>query len=208
MKKISTLLMLFCAFVGMAWAGPTDLPTITTDVENPVYYTIYNTRSSQPGGLMYYAGDTVGLKDGCTALSLEDKYKFFFTGTHDAMYIHNAATGKKLASVDSWTEEGTEWAIGVSPKGNGLAIGPKGGLDGNGCINEKNYETNESTSDFTTWSANDDGSVFVMELADGYVFPMTDLFYVIECPLFEKVQGVKKALAVISDDARRGQRKG
>ena len=199
MKKISTLLMLFCAFVGMAWAGPTDLPTITTDVENPVYYTIYNTRSSQPGGLMYYAGDAVGLKDGCTALSLEDKYKFFFTGTHDAMYIHNAATGKKLASVDSWTEEGTEWAIGVSPKGNGLAIGPKGGLDGNGCINEKNFETDATTSDFTTYSANDDGSVFVAELAANYVFPEAGKFYVIEAPLFFNVQGVNKGLIVNAD---------
>ena len=180
--------------VGMVKADVTDLPQITTDLENPIYYTIYNTRSSQPGGLMYYAGDAVGLKDGCS--SFGDKYKFFFTGSHEALYIHNAATANKLASVDSWTAEGTEWAVGVSPKGTGLAIGPKGGLNGNNCINEKNFATNESTSDFTTWSANDDGSVFVMELAEGYVFPMTDLFYVIECPLFEKVQGVKKALYV------------
>ena len=198
MKRTFTFLMMSLFLcVGMVKADVTDLPQITTDLENPIYYTIYNTRSSQPGGLMYYAGDAVGLKDGCS--SFGDEYKFFFTGSHDALYIHNAATANKLASVDSWTAEGTEWAVGVSPKGTGLAIGPKGGLDGNSCINEKNFATNESTSDFTTWSANDDGSVFVMELADGYVFPMTDMFYVIECPLFEKVQGVKKALYVNAD---------
>ena len=143
--------MLFVALlacVGVAKADVTDLPQITTDLENPIYYTIYNTRSSQPGGLMYYAGDNVGLKDGCTSLTLENKYKFFFTGSHDAMYVHNAATGKKLATIGngdkaagSWTDEGTEWAVGVSPKGGGLAFGPKGGLNGNGCWNECNYQT-------------------------------------------------------------------
>ena len=80
MKKFTSLLMLFCMFVGMAWAGPTDLPKITTDVNNPIYYTIMNTRSSQPGGYMYYAGDNVGMKDGWTftGAGLDNKYKFFF----------------------------------------------------------------------------------------------------------------------------------
>ena len=134
---------MLCVFAGTAWAGPTDLPEITTDLENPIYYTIYNTRSTQPGGLMYYAGDEVGMKDGCTSPTLENKYKFYFTGSHDALYVHNAATSKKLASVGdgnkskgSWTDEGTVWAVGVSPKGGGLAFGPKGGLNGNGCWNE------------------------------------------------------------------------
>ena len=198
-KKFTMLFAALLACVGVMKADVTDLPQITEDLENPIYYTIYNTRSTQPGGLMYYAGDAVGLKDGCTSLTLEDKYKFFFTGSHDAMYIHNAATGNKLASVSSWTAEGTEWAMGVSPKGGGLAIGPKGGLNGNSCINEKNYSTDETTSDFTTWSANDEGSIFVVELAENYVFPRTDLFYIIECPLFEKVQGVKKGLYVKED---------
>ena len=193
--------MMLCVFAGTAWAGPTDLPEITTDLENPIYYTIYNTRSTQPGGLMYYAGDGVGMKDGCTSPTLEDKYKFYFTGTHDALYVHNAATTKKLASVSSWSDEGIEWAVGVSPKGGGLAFGPKGGLNGNGCWNEKNYSTDANTSDFTTWSANDAGSIFVVELASEYTFPETDKFYTIECPLFESVQGVKKGLYVTAEDA-------
>ena len=202
MRKITSLLILLCMFVGTAWAGPTDLPEITTDLENPIYYTIYNTRSAEPGGLMYYAGDEVGMKDGgCTSPTLEDKYKFYFTGSHDALYVHNAATTKKLASVSSWSDEGIEWAVGVSPKGGGLAFGPKGGLNGNGCWNEKNYTTDANTSDFTPWSANDAGSIFVLELASEYTFPETDKFYTIECPLFESVQGVKKGLYVTGEGA-------
>ncbi|MBR6629856.1 MAG: hypothetical protein IKL03_07900 [Bacteroidaceae bacterium] len=202
-KKFTMLLAALLACVGVAKADVTDLPQITTDLENPIYYTIYNTRSSQPGGLMYWAGDEVGMKDGCTSLTLGDKYKFFFTGSHDALYVHNAATTKKLASVGngdkakgSWTDEGTVWAVGVSPKGGGLAFGPKDGLNGNSCWNECNYNTGDGNPDFTTWSANDAGSIFVVELAENFVAPISDLFYVIECPLFENVQGVKKALYV------------
>ncbi len=208
MKKFTHLLMMLCVFAGTAWAGPTDLPQITTDLENPIYYTIYNTRSTQPGGLMYYAGDEVGMKDGCTSPTLEDKYKFYFTGSHDALYVHNAATTKKLASVGngdkakgSWTDEGTVWAVGVSPKGGGLAFGPQGGLNGNGCWNECNYNTGDGNPDFTTWSANDAGSIFVVELASEYTFPETDKFYTIECPLFESVQNVKKGLYVTAEGA-------
>ena len=165
--------MLFCAFVCSAWAGPTDLPEITTDLENPVYYTIVNTRSSQPGGFMYFAGENVGIKDEQVA-GVEAKHMFYFTGSHDELYVHNAAApGLKLATLGdgnkaagSWTADGTAWAVGVSPKGGGLAFGPKGGLSGNSCWNECNYETAEDKPDFTTWSANDAGSIFLVALAE------------------------------------------
>ena len=193
------MLMLLCAMT--AWAGPTDLPQITTDLNNPIYYTIVNTRSSQPGGLMYYAGDNVGLKDGCTSATLEDKYKFYFTGSHDALYVHNKATDKKLATIGdgdkaagSWTAEGTVWAVGVSPKGTGLAFGPKGGLNGDKCWNDCNYATGANNPDFTSWYANDDGSIFVVELASEFAYPEIGKFYTIEAPLFENVQGVAKGL--------------
>ena len=189
------MLMLLCAVT--TWAGPTDLPQITTDLENPIYYTIVNTRSSQPGGYMYFAGDNVGLKDEQVA-KIEAKHKFYFTGSHDALYVHNAATTNKLASVGSWTAEGAVWAVGVSPKGTGLAFGPKGGLNGNSCWNEKNYSTDANTSDFTTWSANDDGSIFLVALAEDCEININD-FYTIEAPLFEQVQGVKKGLVVNED---------
>ena len=151
---------------------------------------------------MYYAGDNVGIKDGYTVI-FEDKHKFFFTGSHDALYVHNAATTNKLATIGngtraagSWTAEGTVWAVGVSPKGGGLAFGPQGGLDGNSCWNECNYTTNATSPDFTTWSANDDGSIFIVELATELTFPEEEKFYTIECPLFENVQGVAKGLYI------------
>lgn len=187
--------MLLCAVT--TWAGPTDLPQITTDLENPIYYTIVNTRSSQPGGYMYFAGDNVGLKDEQVA-KIEAKHKFYFTGSHDALYVHNAGTTNKLASVSSWTAEGTVWAVGVSPKGTGLAFGPQNGLNSNSCWNDKNYSTDENTSDFTTWSANDDGSIFLVALAEDCEININD-FYTIEAPLFENVQGVKKGLVVNED---------
>ena len=189
------MLMLLVAVT--TWAGPTDLPQITTDLENPIYYTIVNTRSSQPGGYMYFAGDNVGLKDEQVA-KIEAKHKFYFTGSHDELYVHNAATTNKLASVGSWTEAGTAWAVGVSPKGTGLAFGPKGGLNSNDCWNDKNYTTDANTSDFTTWSANDDGSIFLVALAEDCEINI-NAFYTIEAPLFENVQGVKKGLVVNED---------
>ena len=197
------MLMLLCAVTTM-WAGPTDLPQITTDLNNPIYYTIVNTRSSQPGGYMYFAGESVGIKDE-QVVTLEDKHMFYFTGSHDALYVHNKATDKKLATIGdgnkaagSWTAEGTVWAVGVSPKGGGLAFGPQGGLNGNSCWNECNYKTAEDKPDFTTWSANDDGSIFLVALAEDCEININD-FYTIEAPLFEQVQGVKKGLVVNED---------
>ena len=196
MRKLLLTLAVLCGAVS-TWAGPTDLPQITTDLEHPIYYTIVNTRSSQPGGYMYFAGENVGLKDEQVA-TIADKHMFYFTGSHDALYVHNKATNLKLASVGSWSASGAEWAVGVSPKGGGLAFGPKGGLNSDNCWNEKNYTTDANTSDFTTWSANDDGSVFLVALAEDCEIK-EEAFYTIECPLFENKQGVKKGLIVNGD---------
>lgn len=196
MKRITSLMLMLLVAV-TTWAGPTDLPQITTDLENPIYYTIVNTRSHEPGGYMYFAGENVGLKDEQVA-TVADKHMFYFTGSHDALYVHNKATDLKLASVGSWTKEGSVWAVGVSPKGSGLAFGPKGGLNSNSCWNDKNYSTDANTSDFTTWSANDDGSIFLVALAEDCEIDV-DAFYTIEAPLFEQVQGVKKGLIVNAD---------
>ncbi len=186
------MLMLLCAVTTM-WAQ--DLLQITSDESNPIYYTIYNTRSDSPGGLIYYAGDNAGLKDGCTATTLEDKYKFYFTGSDDALYVHNAATTKKLASVTSWTDEGTVWCVIRRNDGN-LAFGPQeGDITSNVWWNEQN----QGRDGYTVWNANDAGSGFVVELASEYVFPVTDRFYTIEAPLFENVQGIKKGLIVNAD---------
>ena len=200
MKRFTSLMLTLVLAVA-AWAGPTDLPQITTDLENPIYYTIVNTRSSQPGGYMYFAGENIGIKDEQAAV-VEAKHMFYFTGSHDALYVHNAATDLKLASIGrgndaagSWTAEGSVWAVGVSPKGGGLAFGPQGGLNGNDCWNECNYTTHADKPDFTTWSANDNGSIFLVTLAEDCGINVND-FYTIEAPLFENTQGVKKGLVV------------
>lgn len=137
--------------------GATALPQMSTDLENPVFYTISNTRSTS-GKYLYYAGDNVGLRDAndITLASL-----FYFTGTAEACYIHNAATTKKVASVTSWTDAGIEWTIGVTPYGDGttgLCICPKGNEQSFGYWNEFTYNDG-----YTTYAANDAGSVFVIE---------------------------------------------
>ena len=192
------MLMLLVAVT--TWAQ-TELPQITTDLENPIYYTIYNTRSQQPGGLMYYAGDGVGIKDGCTSAVLEDKYKFYFTGSHDALYVHNAATTNKLASVSSWTTDGIVWCVKQREDGY-LAFGPQGAADGaEAWWNDKNYSTDAAVSDFTVWYSDDAGSGFVVELASEFTYPEVGKFYTIEAPLFEKVQGVAKGLVATGGNA-------
>ena len=159
MKRVFTFLLTSLVFVMSAVvAAPTDLPQMTTDMENPVYYTISNTRSTS-GRYLYYAGDEVGLKD---ANEITEASLFYFTGTAEACYIHNAATDKKVASVNSWTDAGIEWTIGVTPYGDGttgLCICPKGNTQSAGYWNE--FAHNDC---YTTWSANDAGSVFVVEL--------------------------------------------
>ena len=187
------MLMLLVAVT--TWAQ--TLVQITEDTSKPIYYTIYNTRSDSPGGLIYYAGDDAGLKDGCTATTLENKYKFYFTGSDDALYVHNAATTKKLASVNSWTDEGTVWCVIKRNDGN-LAFGPQGGKEGE---NVWWNEQNQGRDGYTIWSANDAGSGFVVELASEYTFPEIGKFYTIEAPLFENVQGVAKGLVANGGDA-------
>ena len=180
--------MLLCAVA--TWAGPTDLPQITTDVNNPIYYTISNTRSTS-GKLLYYTAD--GVKD-ATPQVLTDEYKFFFTGTSlSDVKIHNAAakteSGELLfTGAGQWNESGVSCEICVTPHESnaGLAIKFSGT-----SLNEQNFGNG-----YTTWGANDAGSIYVMDLVEDINWPEADKFYTIEAPLFENVQGVKKGLQV------------
>ena len=153
------MLMLLCAMT--AWAGPTDLPTLTTDEANPVWYTISNTRSTS-GKYIYWNGDNAEIQD---ANTLSGASFFYFTGTKTdgvlTVKIHNFATDKLFASNNSWTIEGTDVTIGVTPHGDkntGLYIGFN-----NTYLNERN-----SNSGYTTWGADDAGSIFVMDLVTDF----------------------------------------
>lgn len=188
MKKFTHLLMMLCVFAGTAWAGPTDLPEITTDLENPIYYTISNTRSTS-GKFVYWTEN--GIKDN-TPVELTDAYKFYFTGdSYSNLKIHNAATSLLFSGTGAWTEGGVVCEIAVTPHSSNAGLAIK---FSNTALNEKN-----SNDGYTTWSADDAGSIFVIESADLVVNPEGNKFYTIECPLFESVQGVKKGLYVDGD---------
>ena len=181
------MLMLLCAVA--TWAGPTDLPQITTDLENPIYYTISNTRSE--GKVIYYTAE--GVRDENPQV-LTDAHKFFFTGSSlEDLRIHNAEAEKSGLLFDGsgpWTAEGTSCKISVTPHSSkaGLAIEYKGT-----SLNEHNAGRNT----YCEWGANDEGSIYVMDLVAAW--PEAGKLYVIEAPLFEASTGVAKGLYANGD---------
>ncbi len=191
MRKLLLTLAVLCGTVS-GWAGPTDLPKITTDLENPIYYTISNTRSAS-GKLLYYTAE--GVKD-ATPQVLTDAHKFFFTGSSlSDVKIHNAEAEKSsllFTGAGAWNNDGVSCEICVTPYNDGttgLAIKFSGT-----SLNERN-----TGNGYTTWSANDAGSIFVIDLVEDINWPEAEKFYTIEAPLFENFQGVKKGLVVGAD---------
>ena len=191
MRKITSLmLMLLCAVT--AWAGPTDLPKITTDLNNPIYYTISNTRSE--GKVIYYTAE--GVKDENPQV-LTDAHKFFFTGSSlSDVKIHNAEAEKSkllFTGAGKWDAKGVSCEICVTPHGDkttGLAI----------KFNDTSLnEQNQGRNGYTTWSADDAGSIFVMDLIENINWPEVGKLYTIEAPLFENVQQINKGLVVNAD---------
>ena len=140
--------MLFCAFVCTAWAGPTDLPQLSTE-GNIKWYTISNTRSTS-GKYLYWTENGVKDANVITTASL-----FYITGESLAnCKIHNAATELLFTGAGAWNETGVDCAIEVTPHGEknaGLAIKFSGT-----ALNEKNFN-----DEYTTYGANDAGSIFV-----------------------------------------------
>ena len=146
--------MLFAAllaFVGVAKAEVTDLPLMSTGDEIK-WYTISNTRSTS-GKYLYWTESGVKDADDKKMSSL-----FYFTGTAEECYIHNAATNLLFTGAGAWNETGVKCKISVTPYGDGttgLAIEFSGT-----ALNESN-----TGNGYTTWGANDAGSVFVIEEA-------------------------------------------
>lgn len=178
MKK--TLLSLSAFLFGMgAWADVTDLPELST-AENPVYYVIHNTRSVS-GGLIYFDGtnETGTIKDNNPG-ALSDKYMFYFTDAGNGkVKICNKATTLKLADYQSWTAEGADCTIGVTPHSSKAGLSIQYGSGTNNYLNEQNYDAG-----YTYWYADDAGSIFVIEKVEDAHMPENDGTYVIECPLF------------------------
>ena len=163
MKKISTLLMLFCAFVCSAWAGPTDLPEVSTD-GNIKWYTIKNVRK---GKFATYAGDNATMTQQATA-SAASFFYFTESTTEGAVKIHNYAAGDKLcAAYNSWTADGIDWYL--KAQSTGVSICTSTGewnawndAGGNGLYVEY-------------WSASDAGSAWEITL-------VTDFSAIIDVP--------------------------
>ncbi|MBQ8226753.1 MAG: hypothetical protein IJZ92_04845 [Bacteroidaceae bacterium] len=173
MRKITSLLMLFCAFVGTAWAGPTDLPELTTDTDNPVWYTIKNTRS---GKYMNYVGDAAQMTQTTTTSAAT---LFYFTAANveategfTAVKIHTYKTTNLLSSHNSWTADGVVWYLHEDAKNTpatGLHITKEANLTGWNALNDA-YQ-----SHITDYYSNDAGSIFVVE-------QVTDFSSVIDVP--------------------------
>ena len=105
--------MLFCAFVCSVWAGPTDLPEMTEDTNNPVWYAIKNVRS---GKNVTYAGDAATMTQQASATAAS--FFYLTSSTEGAVKIHNYAAGDKLcAAYNSWTETGIDWYLAVQATG-------------------------------------------------------------------------------------------
>ena len=161
--------MLFCAFVGSAWAAPTDLPEMSTD-GSVKYYAIKSVRSNKYASYL----DAKGKLEQVAELSLNGL--FYFTGEiteTDKLFsatqlatvkIGNFVVGNnKLAGFDSWTADGINWYI-WSNGSNGLHIVDK-------TNDKKEDETqqnlwggwNESGNTITYYYHVDAGSYFVVE---------------------------------------------
>ena len=149
MKRTFTFLLtaLFLC-VGMVKAAVTDVPEMSTE-GNIVWYTISNTRSVS-GKYLYWT--EAGLKD---ANTLSKASLFYFTaGAGDTCYIHNAATELLFSGAGAWTAEGVGCVISETPHSSKAGVA----IEFNGtALNEQNY-----ADGFTTWSADDAGSVFVI----------------------------------------------
>ena len=152
MKRTFTFLMtaLFLC-VGMVKAAVTDVPEMSTDGDIK-WYTISNTRSAS-GKYLYWTAN--GVKD---ANTLSGASLFYFTGeSGEACFIHNAATELLFSGAGAWTAEGVSCKISETPHSSkaGVAIEFSGT-----ALNEQNQ-----ADGFTTWSANDAGSIFVISPA-------------------------------------------
>ncbi len=113
MRKITSLLMLFCAFVATAWAGPTDLPEMSTE-GNIKWYTIKNVRQQK---FATYAGDNATMTQQASA-SAASFFYFTESTTAGAVKIHNYAAGDKLcAAYNSWTANGIDWYLKAQSTG-------------------------------------------------------------------------------------------
>ena len=137
---------------------------LTTDVNNPVYYTIKNMRGNAYAA---YDGDTETMKL-LPSVEGSDHLFYFTKGSAEGTYkIHTYGTDNKCAAYNSWTADGIDWYIIASGNTSyvGFAISKQVTLTSNGSEAWNDYQ-NAHTS--INWYGGDDaGSVWSIEKHQG-----------------------------------------
>ena len=164
-KKFTMLLMSLLAFVGVAKAGVTDLPEMST-TESIKWYTIKNTRS---GKFVTYAGDRVKMTQQATASA---NSFFYFTASEGeavegftGVMIHNYGTSNLLSDFESWTEAGKAWYLAqdaVNGTPAGFHITNATNLTGWNAWNDYNQ------SEIGSYYPKDAGGVFEISLVTDF----------------------------------------
>lgn len=165
MRKFLLTLAVLCSTVS-GWAGPTDLPEMTTDESNPIWYTIKNVRKQK---YATYAGDAKTMTQSATITAASF---FYFTGTVAdgiaTVKIHNYSASNKLcAAYNSWTDTGIDWYIKAQSTGVSICTST-------GEWNAWNDARGEGAL-IENWSASDAGSAWEIE-------KVTDFSAVIDIP--------------------------
>lgn len=142
-------------------------PELTTDLNNPKYYTIKNQRRDKYAA---YAGDAASMIQQTT---VTPEAFFYFTGSKAdgvaTVKIHNYSAGDKLcAGPGSWTEAGCDWYI--ESEGIGVSISNNADKSGNGTSWNDFQGTGTSVG---YWNGTDEGSIWILS-------PVTDFSSVID----------------------------
>lgn len=170
MRKITSLLMLFCMCVCTAFAAATDLPELSTE-GNIKWYAIKSTRSDKYAAYLSSNAKLEQVSD----LSLN--CLFYFEGTveeTDQLHIATklatvkignfAAGSNKLATFNSWNATGANWYMWANNDGSGIGIVDKTG-DKNDDGSQKNLwgAWNNSGNTVVDYYVIDSGSYWVLE---------------------------------------------
>jgi hypothetical protein len=155
-KKFTLLFVSLLAFAGVAKAGVTDLPEMSTEGDIK-WYTIKNVRKQK---FATYAGDdaTMTQNESPSAASF-----FYFTAstTEGAVKIHNFAAGENLcAAYNSWTATGIDWYL--KAQGTGVSI-----CTSTGEWNAWN-DAGGGGQKIEYWSASDAGSAWEISLVTDF----------------------------------------
>lgn len=158
MKKLLLLLTALLTLGGGAWAEVTQ-PTLTTDVNKPIYYTI---GSYNRGGYLTYNGANANLTH--VAATKASLWYFMKNGEGEGVSIIPAVDPNvKLATVNSATAAGAVWYLKENPHNTGyFCISLRSDLSWD-CIDANNNDT--GTGFYQPYSTDYAGTSWAIEEA-------------------------------------------